>query len=230
MIVGVLSDVHGNLSALRQCLNILAKHGAQRIICLGDVFGYLPLGLECRCLLEQNSAQLLLGNHEALMLGLLPLDPVRDEQYGLTREALRLPGDMRARILASRPWAELEADGLRYLLVHGSPWDPLSGYLYPDADWSPLAKLGYDGLFMGHTHHATLRREDGVTLVNVGSCGLPRDNGRQGCLALLDTQTATVELLRFEIDVAALLRDNPSMPQTVQDVLLRPCRAKVLGG
>jgi hypothetical protein len=44
-----------------------------------------------------------------------------------------------------------------------------------------------------------------MTIVNVGSCGLPRDVGNLASCAVYDTVTRTAEILRVEFDVDELL-------------------------
>ena len=53
--------------------------------------------------------------------------------------------------------------------------------------------------FMGHSHYPFIKRVKDTTFVNVGSCGLPRDDGRYGSFALLDTTDRHVSIFRFDI-------------------------------
>jgi hypothetical protein len=43
----ILSDIHGNLEALRAVLEDIARHDVEAIYCLGDVLGYGPNPCEC---------------------------------------------------------------------------------------------------------------------------------------------------------------------------------------
>jgi predicted phosphodiesterase len=108
------------------------------------------------------------------------------------------------------------------LLVHGSPADPTSGYVYPDTDlsvFSPEARL----VFMGHSHYPFIRSHGGVRYVNVGSCGLPRDDGRFGSAALYDTVNGDARIIRFDITVATAeaLESSGPVHRSVYDVLAR---------
>ena len=64
MILGLISDIHGNLSALEAVLADMEENGAERVICLGDVVGYGPFPGECLDLVRRCGA-VLMGNHEA---------------------------------------------------------------------------------------------------------------------------------------------------------------------
>ena len=63
---------------------------------------------------------------------------------------------------------------------------------------------------MGHTHRPFLKNSNGTTFVNVGSCGLPRDDGRYGSFATFDPSTRNVKLYRYAIDkfMSKLISNN----------------------
>ena len=199
-----LSDVHGNWLALQAVMAEIAAQGCERVYCLGDVFGYLPDGEKCLESLGRLGAELLLGNHEAMLLGVLSVDPARGAVYRLPgREAL--PAAVRRTLGGCRPWREcVSPAGKRLLLVHGSPWDPLQGYVYPDQEPVGWEELDYDYVFMGHTHHAFVNRQRRPCQVGVGSCGLPRDIGDQACFAVYDDRIDRVDLVRVPLDVATI--------------------------
>src|SRR5262245_42431963 len=69
--IAILSDIHGNLEALRAVLADAERNGAQEIYCLGDVVGYGPNPRECLDLVLGFRVTVL-GNHD---LGAL-FDPV----------------------------------------------------------------------------------------------------------------------------------------------------------
>ena len=204
MKIAFLSDVHGNWPALQAVLQCIAASGCDRIYCLGDVFGYMPDGEQCLEALRRRQAELLLGNHEAMLLGVLPVVAERGEVYRLPNRN-SLSAATRRALGRCLPCRELDLPGgRRMLLVHGSPWDPLRGYVYPDGDWSGWRELAYDYIFMGHTHRAFIKKRRGPCLVNVGSCGLPRDIGGQASFAVYDSETDRAELVRVPLDLAAI--------------------------
>ena len=61
--LAIISDVHGNLEALRAVLDDADRHGATDVYCLGDVVGYGPNPRECIDLVMQCRV-VLLGNHD----------------------------------------------------------------------------------------------------------------------------------------------------------------------
>ena len=67
MRIAVLSDVHGNLSALRNVLEDAEKMGAKRFILLGDVIDYCMHSNEVIELLKRIDDKVICniwGNHE----------------------------------------------------------------------------------------------------------------------------------------------------------------------
>jgi predicted phosphodiesterase len=203
VIAGFLSDAHGNAAGLERCLRALEHQGAERIYFLGDAVGYFPEENAVLDLLRSRQATCLRGNHEALLLGQLPLPPERDQVYRIADARKRLRPEHREWIEQWPDCLEVELAGQRLLLVHGSPADPLEGYIYPDSDLSSFDGLPFEAVLMGHTHRAFLRKKGAVTIINAGSCGMPRDAGALASCATYDAATGA-EILRVSLDAAAL--------------------------
>lgn len=228
-LIGLVSDAHGNSLAFDRAVDLLLAQGAQRLFCLGDAVGYVPslAVLDSLARLGERM-QCIRGNHEAMLLE-GQSDDVRDRLYQL--EALR-PRLTSAQLtmIASWPASHTEViDGQKVLLVHGSPTDPTYGYVYPNTDlacFSPDA----DWVFMGNTHHPFIREQAGIRYVNTGSCGMPRDDGRYGSAALLDTKTRSARILRFDITAESrqVLDQFPMIHPSVRAVYERR-RPAVMG-
>ncbi|MBV8271297.1 MAG: metallophosphoesterase family protein [Cupriavidus sp.] len=224
MRLALISDIHGNLPVLEACLAEIAARHCDRIVCLGDVFGYFPDGVACAKRLLDAGAECLMGNHEAMLLGQLPLPEAKDPVYRLADQRARVPEALMHRIQGWVPYATDSIGAMRILMVHGSPWQPLTEYVYPDADLARFAALPFDAVFMGHTHHAFVRRAGEVQVCNTGSCGLPRDVGKSS-FAILDTSTGKIELVRLEVDLAQLRSRYPGLHSSIYAVWSRGPRA-----
>jgi len=224
MRLALLSDVHGNLPVLELCLAEIARRGCHDTVCLGDVFGYFPDGVLCLERLKQAGIACLMGNHEAMLLGTLPLTPAQDQVYQLQEQAGRLSADVKQEVGGWLPYAVYRAGSLNLLLVHGSPWQPLNEYIYPDADLGRFSHLPYDAVFMGHTHRPFARDVNGRLVCNVGSCGLPRDIGKAS-FAIFDSERNDVEIVRLDIDVPMLRSRYPLVHESVYSVLARGAQA-----
>ena len=223
MKIAVISDVHGNLLALRSCLKIIAEEDCDQIFCLGDILGYFPDGEACLDLLQDSGVELLMGNHEAMLLGLLPCLPEKDNIYQLASQRESLSNGAKCTIQKLLPYKTLEfCDGTRLLLVHGDPWNPLLGYIYPDSDLKNIAELPFNAIFMGHTHRPFIMPLSSTVLaVNVGSCGLPRDIGNQSAFVIYEVFSGIINLRRVTFDRQEVLNCYPFVHHSVKECLNR---------
>lgn len=195
MIIGFVSDAHGCVEALDKALDILMRQGAQQIYHLGDSLGYIP-GWAAADRLRDLGIPSLCGNHEQMLLkNAIQQDKDQILGLGLTR---RMATHQQLQWASTLPSAlSVEDSGPPILLVHGSPRDPVNEYIYPDTSLENLNPGRAVAVFMGHTHRPCIRNFQGVQFVNVGSCTLPRDQERLGCVCLWNTETRIARLERF---------------------------------
>ena len=66
--IAVISDVHGNLTALTAVLDDIDRRGVAQIVCLGDVVGYGPEPAKCLDLVLDRCQVTLMGNHDFAVL------------------------------------------------------------------------------------------------------------------------------------------------------------------
>src|SRR3954468_18620422 len=120
MRIGLLSDVHANLFALRSAISRLRAEGVDAWVCAGDLVGYGPHPNECVETIAELGPTCVAGNHELMLLDELPAPragPLPRIGIAWTREVVR--PDVRA-YLAALPRTE----GLDALTIaHGSPDD-----------------------------------------------------------------------------------------------------------
>jgi diadenosine tetraphosphatase ApaH/serine/threonine PP2A family protein phosphatase len=233
----VVSDVHGNLEALRAVLADAAER-ADGVLCLGDVVGYGADPEACIALLDERAQVVLAGNHEHGVSGALDLRWFN----GAARAALawtrsRLDADGRAWLGARPLTAEVE-DGT---LVHASPaapdeWD----YLVAAADgFAVFTAFTSRVCFIGHTHipavwsigssgrhfeqePADIALVDGRRyLVNVGSVGQPRDGDPRAAYAVWDVARRRVTMRRVPYDIETTRRKilDAGLPRRLSDRL-----------
>ena len=221
-LIGLISDAHGNGSAFDRGVSLLLEQGAEHFYFLGDAIGYVPSSAVLDSLARLGDrVQCIRGNHEAMLLG-GQIDPARERVYQLEtlRSSMTQP---QLDMISSWPTLRRETvNGLTMLLVRGSPADPTYGYVYPDTDLAGFAPDA-DFVFMGNTHHPFIREHAGTCYVNIGSCGMPRDDGRYGSVALLDEKARSVLILRFDItaDSKHVLEQFPAIHPSVREVYER---------
>jgi predicted phosphodiesterase len=209
MMLGLVSDAHGNPTGLSRCLDALAGMGAASFRFLGDAVGYLPGDREVLDALRAAEVGCQLGNHEGMLLGMLPVRPGAEDAYRLDEARSRLSAGDQAWL---RSWPDrtvVRVGGRDLLFVHGSPAAPLTDYVYPDSDLAPFARLPYHAVFMGNTHRPFVTTSGPVLVVNVGSCGLPRDSGDLASCILYDPSANDCDLLRIRMTADEVLDQFP---------------------
>ena len=142
----VVSDIHGNLRRFRSVLKQIRLQPEDTLYILGDVIDRHPDGIRIlRMIMDMPNAQMLLGNHEFMMLRALgdPYDGIETIQNKTPEELIahwyRNGGDIthyfwkhqrktvRAQIIAYLKALPLNLDvtagGQTFKLVHGAPLD-----------------------------------------------------------------------------------------------------------
>lgn len=194
--LAIISDIHGNLVALRAVLDDIASCGVTDVYCLGDLVGYGPDPVGVVSAIRAEGIPTLRGNYDdgvGLRKGecgcYYATEQARadgEASYRFTDAALDAAS---AAWLATRPDSiRLEIGGLRVLLSHGSP-RKINEYLHEDRSDEQLARIaenaGADVVFVGHTHvpydRVVPRAGMPVRYVNVGSVGKPKDGDPRSC-------------------------------------------------
>ncbi len=197
--IGILSDAHGNIEAFQAAITHLRSLGAKSFYYLGDAVGYIPsLDVVDELISMRGEVKCILGNHEE-MLFQEDISPSREAIYQFKPIRDRLSSNQIDFLMSWPTHIQETIDGTSVLFVHGSPRDYTNEYVYPDTDLSQF-KPGTSFVFMGHTHYPFLKNSNSTTFVNVGSCGLPRDDGRFGAFATFDPSTKSVKIYRHAID------------------------------
>ena len=84
MKIAVISDLHGNLLALKSALMRIEELECDEIWCLGDNFGYFPDGEMCFKIVNEYCSVVLMGNHEAMVLGHIKYSAEDEKVYRIT--------------------------------------------------------------------------------------------------------------------------------------------------
>lgn len=221
MKIGLLSDAHGNREALERAFEVLEQAKAARVYFMGDAIGYLP-GVAALESLAGRNVPCLRGNHEDMLLtGNWSVE--RDEHYQFSETRAVMSPEL-LRTIESWPTSRrIQFPIGPALMCHGSPDCYVHGYVYEDTDLARFDVPSGTTVFMGNTHRPFIRRHAGVTYVNVGSCGMPRDRGDLGAVCLFDIQSGSVRIIRFDIaqQNAAAIRRCGDVSQAVAEVFAR---------
>lgn len=196
MIAAVLSDIHGNLPALKAVLSYIEKINPDGIIVAGDLIGGPNLN-ETTSLLYHSGSFMILGNMDLDLLkyhdGVFSDDKRKSKQWSFMRwnservslETLGILRGLHVQLDVSL------ADASPIRVVHGSPRDPYES-IFPDKEPGVLETAISDThqtvLICGHIHIQWQKRLGGKLIFNPGAVSAPL-NG--------DTR-AQFSILRFE--------------------------------
>jgi len=215
----ILSDIHGNLEALRAVLKACEDEVVCGYFCAGCVVGYGADPSECIETIRSVQAKTIAGNHDWAVCG------KEDTQYFnvMARSAVewtqaRLPQED----LNWLAGLDLVHDHRDFVMVHGTLNDPEKFIYVTDLE---LAKDTFYLMkkplcFIGHTHVAQIivQKEGKLSyvrrprvelepeakyVVNVGSVGQPRDGDPRASFCIFDPDLSRFELKRVAYDIKA---------------------------
>lgn len=182
MIICLFSDIHGNGPAFRVAYDMIVSEKADINIFLGDLCGYYFDQQQIyEMILSLPRLIALQGNHDQIFLRVIQGDENlrRDylRQYGSSLEHLLKDDNPKLRLWLSALPELYSFPTLGLTCYHGSPWNPLDGYVYPDSPLDIFFDYPSSLFFLGHTHYPMVRSIDDKLIVNPGSLGQPRNGG-----------------------------------------------------
>jgi diadenosine tetraphosphatase ApaH/serine/threonine PP2A family protein phosphatase len=240
----IISDVHSNLEALTAVLGDMRRFSVDSTYCLGDLIGFGPNPREC---FDHVAAfgLALRGDHEHL------LDPaIGHDTNGWSEQKRRMtewtrnelfsasedPQVASRRALVIGSLKPSQHDGANWHF-HGSPADPLAGYVFPeDVHNAPKMRSFFACFgrlcFCGHSQipgvisrtassnqfdfHAASEETFAVNslghqvICNVGSVGQPRDGDPRACYVLFDGDV--IRFRRVDYDVETTIQKIRQIP------------------
>jgi hypothetical protein len=164
MLIGIMSDAHDSIQGVKDALSIFSQKGVNMVLFAGDMIG------SGNCYTFEGfgiPVKLVYGNNDG-------------DRVGLFREFARLGGEYLG------DFGEVEADGLRIALMHGTE-EPLVTAV--------VASQIYDVVVRGHNHRYEATQHGKTLLINPGEIwghftGL-------SSVAILDTADMSVEKIEL---------------------------------
>ncbi len=224
MRIGIFSDVHSNVEALKAVVKHYKSLEIDTYVCLGDVVGYGADPNACCDIVKDLVSYTVLGNHDAAVSDRM--------DYGYYYDAARNALDWhRNQIrednyewLKQLPYRE-DMDDVAF--CHGSPKNlEAFDYIFTPGQAEQLLGI-WDELqrvtFIGHSHltKAFALHPEGVEevgpptihlkddhkyIVTVGSVGQPRDNDNRACCTVYDTEAKTISYHRIRYNIREAAR------------------------
>lgn len=164
LIVGAISDTHDNLPMIRRAVDALNRAKVSLVLHAGDIISpFVP------------------RSFSDLKAPMIAIYGNNDAEKELLRKRFAEVGKE-----VSGTFAEVEAEGMRVALTHGSELDLLN---------SLIRSQYYHLIVCGHTHEAKSYVSGGTLIVNPGEvCGYLSG---QSTIATVDTESKRVEVLRL---------------------------------
>ncbi|MBA3377681.1 MAG: metallophosphoesterase family protein [Chloroflexia bacterium] len=230
--IGIITDAHANLPALKAVLAALDASGCEFTVHTGDAIGIGPHPAEClEALLDRPAMRFVMGNHDEWFAHGLPEpqpDWMSDEEWHHQRWTHQQLTTAMRQAVASWPDAiSLDISEIQAILCHYPRAADGNGFARIEkeptaADLDRLVK-GHDGdvVFYGH-HHPRSDVQEHARYVNPGAlgCNAPGE-ARFAVLTVQDDGTWDVSLRCVPYDPGNLLHDYVIRNVPARETILR---------
>lgn len=242
MKIAVISDIHGNIDALNAVMDDIKANLCEKTFVLGD---YAMAGPEPRNTVDwffrkqfDKNFKMIKGNTD-LMLAQYSNEVFENVKLKAPIMAEALRNDYSALnpvqrdFLNSLPeYLELEIEGVKFLLVHGSPRKNDEN-IFPDTPLGEIEKMlenvQADVVLCGHTHiPCGFQTASKKTVVNVGSVGRPFTEDARSSYLIINVQKGKCVFehrsIKYDNEVASLKlkRRNFSGAEKLAEMLINP--------
>lgn len=232
--VALIGDVHANLPALEAVLDHAALCGTTALWNVGDFVGYNAFPDQVVRRLRDAGAVSVVGNYDLKVLK-FPSKRAkwrkkkRSEKYLAFEWAWEnLSEESRAHLASLPREVRINAEGVRVLLVHGSPAS-IDEHLYPDTAEARLREVAEladaDIVVCGHSHQPFVRGVDQTVFVNTGSVGRQDDGDPRASYAVLEIEGGRTKIEHFRVDydvgrAVAEIRAH-GLPEAFAEMMIR---------
>ncbi|MCD5425905.1 MAG: YfcE family phosphodiesterase [Methanosarcinaceae archaeon] len=210
-----ISDIHGNLNALKAVVEDAKSKGVCAILNAGDSIGDENFSESVIKYIQKENIISIIGNYDLMVLEMkhskkpkqtpkknerLKKPKVFDRFEGVRAIYKNLSKESRAYLNSFVSSILFTVEDKKILLTHGSPRSITE---YVDANISEqrlrefIADTDADFIVTGHSHRPSIREVDGVTFINAGSVGKPRDADNRACYAILQLNPFLITHVRI---------------------------------
>ena len=183
MKIAIITDIHGNLEALKSTLNDIEKRKVDKIICLGDIIAKGVHPKECIELVKKNCEIVLQGNCDLhFSTEHKNIDKMPEQEQKRIKWNQSLIDEEDRKYLLSLPFShEFYMSGSLVRLFHATPKVNNKAILNVDSietkyemflpSENTISQEKADVVIYGHIHHPYMDKIYNRTLINVGSVG-----------------------------------------------------------
>lgn len=190
MRIGLISDIHANLYALKAVLADIKKRKVDEIWDAGDCLGYSPFPNQVIELLKKEKILSILGNYDVKVLNFKSnlkkglVTPDIDKLFSF-RWADKILSKKNRKYLKSLPICRLFViDGKKILMVHG--------------DRKELPEAA-DIVVCGHSHRAGVKKDGKTYVINPGSVGRQFDKNPKASYSILEIINGKIKVSNYRL-------------------------------
>lgn len=181
--IAIISDIHGNLEALKAVLKDIKNRNVDEIYCIGDIIAKGAHSLECLELIRKNCKVIVAGNCDkhfsAEHTDLAEFPEAEQKRINYYKEIL---SKEQKEYLQNLPYSyEFYMSGSLIRLFHATPWQINKAIINQDSiqdkyelflgtEKTQTMKTA-DIVIYGHIHHCYMDMLYNKTIINVGSVG-----------------------------------------------------------
>ena len=211
MKLGVITDIHNNLIALKAVKEKLNQMECDKIICCGDIIGIGPCPEETvQYIMQIPNLIAVRGNHEKYLLEGLPTEYPNEENMGLEemkhhKWEHHLLSAKSIDFLESLPYQiNLTYEGLNISIMHYC-MDHDGHYINYKANPSEddlrkmFADISSDIILYGHNHCRNICYSDKY-YINVGSLGCPAQDKNVARAGVIEIENGNAEMQTIDVE------------------------------
>lgn len=216
MKIGIISDVHSNIVALKEVFKKFNNEEVEKIICIGDVIGIGLYPEQCIEFLINNKEILvsfIRGNHENYLINGIKrknhtekdAKPMTDEQIASHKRNHDRLNNEQIEFIKKLPAKDcIEVEGKRIVIEH-YPMDKnnkFKGFIKNPSckEIKELFEEKYADVYLfGHTHQKYYLEDNGKYYINPGSLGCSI-NSKVANAGILEINNNKIEYKQLEIE------------------------------
>lgn len=180
--IAIISDIHGNLEALKTVIEDIKKRNIKRVFCLGDIIGKGSYPHECIALIKELCEVVLIGNNDDVFTSNKARFPMGEVDLKRLEWNRSLITEADKKYLENLPYSyEFYMSGSLIRLFHASPnkiancctsynsYNEKYDMFLPSKN--TLSDKRADVVIFGHFHTTYVEKLFNRTLINIGSVG-----------------------------------------------------------
>ena len=243
MKIGIISDIHSNVQALKAVLKEFNKIKVDKIICCGDIIGIGPNPEEAVQMLIKKRECLISvrGNHEKYFTDGLPKE-VHDDKRKMSFDKIQnhkwtqsMLSEESIKFIKELPVEKsIEIENKKLYIVH-YPENEEGKYkkhiknptIIENQDM--FDKINADIFIYGHTHAYSVNNMENKWYINPGALGCPISNNIANA-GILDINSGKVEFqhLRIEYDVEKTIEEIEKIKFPMYKEILKIFYGKII--